>query len=76
MKRTMTILGVLMVSTTPVLASGGPEAEGIGILLPLFLGFGALIVACQLIPGLVLFFSILRALFVRTKSATAPAIGR
>ena len=54
MKHIMTTLGALMAATTPAVAFGGPESEGTGILVPLFLGFGVLVVVCQLMPALVL----------------------
>ena len=76
MKHTMTTLGAVMVATTPALAFGGPESEGTGILVPLFLGFGVLIIVCQLIPGLVLFSSILKTLFGKATKETAPVTGR
>lgn len=76
MKHTMTTLGALMAATTPALAFGGPESEGAGILVPLFLGFGVLIIVCQLIPGLVLFCSILKTLFGKATKETAPVTGR
>lgn len=76
MKHTMTTLGALMAAATPALAFGGPGSEGTGILVPLFLGFGMLIIVCQLIPGLVLFCSVLKTLFGRATSEAAPVTGR
>ncbi len=64
MKRTMTtVAGTLMFVATPALATAGTEATGTGMLAILFLGFGALIVAAQLLPGLVLFCTMLKGLF-------------
>lgn len=55
---------VLLMSAAPALAAGAAEGEkGSGFLLILFLVFGALIIVFQLIPGLVLFVSMIRALF-------------
>jgi hypothetical protein len=76
MKRMMTISGALMVTTTPVLAFGGPEATGTSMWVMLFLGFGALIIVCQMIPGLVLLSSMLKTLFRKTVKETAPLTGR
>ncbi|HTY20544.1 MAG TPA: hypothetical protein VMC44_02795 [Geobacteraceae bacterium] len=54
------------------LAAGGTVAKGSSLLLILFLGFFALIVVFQFIPGLVLFFSMLKGLFsAAPKKATA-----
>lgn len=76
MKRIMTTLGVLLAATTPVLAFGGTESEGTGILVPLFLGFGGLVMVCQLIPALVLFGSAMKTLFGRATKPAAPVAGR
>lgn len=62
MKLIMTILGTLMAWTTPVLAFSGTETTGACLLVTLFLGFGALIVLGQLIPGLVLFCTMMKGL--------------
>ena len=48
---------------TPALAASDSVVKGSSILLILFLGFFALIVVFQFIPGLVLFFSMLKGLF-------------
>lgn len=76
MKRTMTIAGALMAATAPALAFSGPEATGTSLWVILFLGFGALIVVCQLIPGLILFSSMLKTLFRKTAKKPAPLTGR
>ncbi len=76
MKRTMTTLGALMATTTPALAFGGPETTGTSLLVTIFLGFGTLIIVCQLIPGLVLFCSILKTIFGKVAKETAPVTGR
>ncbi len=47
----------------PAFAAGTGVAKGSSFLLILFLGFAALIVVFQFIPGLVLFFSMLKGLF-------------
>jgi hypothetical protein len=56
---------------TPALATDGSVAKGSSILLILFLGFAALIIAFQFIPGLVLFFSMLKGLFTAAPKKTA-----
>jgi hypothetical protein len=64
MKHLMTTLGALTVWTAPAIAAGGTETEGTSLITILFLGFGALIVIGQLIPGLVMFCSMVKGLFV------------
>jgi hypothetical protein len=63
MKRTMTTLGTLMMGATPVMASTGQETTGTSMMVILFLGFGAVVVVCQLIPGVILLGSMLKGLF-------------
>jgi len=48
---------------THVLGTGGSIAKGTSILIILFLGFAALIIVFQFIPGLVLLCSMLKGLF-------------
>ncbi len=63
MKTLMRIIVLLGATTSQAIAGEGPETNGASLLVILFLGFGALIVACQLIPSLVLFCSMLKGLF-------------
>jgi hypothetical protein len=51
------------------------ETAETGLLVLLFLGFGALIVACQLVPSLMLFCSMLKGLFSTTAHGTIPKTG-
>ena len=75
MKIIMKILAAILVGATPALASGNPDrAEG-SLLVLLFLGFGALIVALQLIPSLLLFGSMLKGLFGGTQNHPLPKSG-
>jgi hypothetical protein len=54
----------LMITGTQALASGGGQnSEGIGLLATFFLAFCALIILFQFIPGLTLFFGILKGIF-------------
>lgn len=66
MKRIMTTLGALMAWTTPAIAAGGTETTGTSLITILCLGFGALIVVGQLIPGLVIFCGMVKGLFGET----------
>jgi len=61
-----TLIGTLLATlgwVTPALAASDGIVKGSSILLILFLGFFALIIVFQFIPGLVLFFSMLKGLF-------------
>jgi len=61
MKTTLATM-ITLIATTAFAASGA-EAEGNGLLVTLFLGIGALVVVCQMLPGLTLFGSMVRGLF-------------
>ncbi len=76
MKRTMTTAGALLASAAPALASGSPEPAETGLLVGLFIAFGLLIILCQLVPGAVLFCSLLRTLVSNPTKKTVPAAGR
>jgi hypothetical protein len=64
-----------MLTATPVLASSDMETGGTSLLVLLFLGFGALIIACQLVPSLMLFCSMLKGLFNIAAHDTVPKTG-
>ncbi|MBE0558569.1 MAG: hypothetical protein IH628_15190 [Proteobacteria bacterium] len=75
MKIKTAILTAIMLTTAPALASGDTETAGTSLLVLLFLGFGALIVACQLVPSLMLFCSMLKGLFSTAAHETLPKTG-
>jgi hypothetical protein len=65
MKRTVKMMvASLLFSSSAAFAAGGENTEG-GILIYVFLGFGALIVAFQMVPGLILFSSMMKEFFSR-----------
>ena len=77
MKRTMTTLGALTIATTPVLAAGGAETAGSSLMTIMFIAFGAFIIVGQLIPGLVLFYSMVKGLYGKVaKKVTAEAVSK
>jgi len=63
MKRTMTTLGALIAMATPAMAAGAAETEGTSLIMILLVGFGALIVIGQFLPGLVLLGGMVKGLF-------------
>jgi hypothetical protein len=75
MKLMTAILTAILVDATAALASSGQETVGSSPLVLLFLGFGALIVACQLIPSVMLFCSMLKGLFDGAARRTIPKTG-
>jgi hypothetical protein len=74
MKTLLRTLTATLALVVPALAANGSEPEGSGLLIILFFGFGALIVVFQLVPGLVLFVTMVKELFTPApKKATATA---
>jgi len=71
MKTILTTLAVTLATVSPALAADASTVKGSSILLILFLGFGALIVVFQFIPGMVLFFSMLKGLFTAAPKKVA-----
>ena len=67
---------MMLSATSPALAAGGIEPEGNGLLVILFLGFGALIIVFQLIPGLMLFWSMIKGLFSKPAKTAVWAGGK
>ncbi|WP_298267653.1 hypothetical protein [Geobacter sp.] len=65
MKTATKTLALILAATTSALAASGAETEGNGFLVTLFLAFGALIIAFQLVPGVLLFASMIKGLFSR-----------
>ncbi|MHB8765543.1 MAG: hypothetical protein ACYDA8_14580 [Deferrisomatales bacterium] len=61
---------VMAAAAMPVWGAEGAGA-GLGLWTGLFLGFGALVVACQLVPAVVMFVSLLRGLWGRRAEAGA-----
>jgi hypothetical protein len=75
MKLKTAMLTAIVLTTKPALASSHMETAGSSLLVVLFLGFGALIIACQLVPSLMLFCSMLRGVFSTTAHDTVPKTG-
>jgi hypothetical protein len=73
MKTILRIIVVLGATISLAMAGDGTEASGNGLLVFLFLGFGAVIIVFQLIPGLMLFSSMIKGFF--TKSLNKPYAG-
>ncbi|BDV41835.1 hypothetical protein GURASL_07580 [Geotalea uraniireducens] len=63
MKTTARTLIAMIASASSAFAASGAGVDESGFLTPLFLAFGALIVAFQTVPALMLFGSMLKGLF-------------
>jgi hypothetical protein len=62
-------IAVLIGSASSALAASDGKTEGSGVLIILFLAFGALIIVFQLIPGVFMFVSMVKGLFGKEKKA-------
>jgi len=69
------VLLALSIGSTTAYAATGHESTGPGFLTIAFLGFLAVIIAIQFIPGLILFFGMLRGIFSGIEKKIAPALG-
>jgi hypothetical protein len=68
-------LVVFLAGSSTALAAGGAETEGLSLLVIVFLAFGAVIVVFQAIPGLILFYSMIRGLFSAPARKAASVTG-
>ncbi len=69
------VLSALAAGTTTAYAAAGAESSGPGFMTIAFLSFLAAIIAVQFIPGLILFFGMLRGIFsANEKKKAAPAL--
>ncbi|UFS71529.1 hypothetical protein LPW11_04850 [Geomonas sp. RF6] len=60
-------------AATPSYASTGQES-GNGMLMALFFGFAALIIAFQLVPALLLLFGMVKGLFSAVSAPAQPEV--
>ncbi len=67
-------LVLLLAGSSTALAAADGAAGGIGWLTILFLTFGAVVILFQAVPGLILFFSLLKGIFSFSSRKTAPAV--
>lgn len=63
MKTFIKLVAALLIATSYAHASSGASGDEGSFLVSLFLAFGAIIIVFQLIPGLVLFSSMIKAIF-------------
>jgi len=63
MKTTVRSIIIALAALSPAFAGSDPVAEGNSLLITLFLAFGALIIAFQLVPGMILLYSMLKGIF-------------
>jgi hypothetical protein len=69
------VLSALAAGTTTAYAAAGAESSGPGFFTIAFLAFLAAIIAVQFIPGLILFFGLLRGIFSASTKKKVVAEG-
>jgi hypothetical protein len=74
MKNVIKAALIVILSSSTAYAAGVGQTEGLSTLAILFLVFGAMILVFQLIPGLALFFSMIKGLFAGDQKKSAEAI--
>jgi|APIni6443716594_1056825.scaffolds.fasta_scaffold308168_2 hypothetical protein len=67
MKSILSIVASSIIAISSAHASSGASSDENGLLVNLFLVFGGVIIAFQLIPAVVLFSSLLKGIFAGTK---------
>lgn len=64
-------LFALIASATAAYASGTPQSEEGGLLVIIFFGFVGLVLVFQMVPGVLLFFGMMKGIF-GSKNEVAP----
>lgn len=72
-RRSAAAVGVWVLGVAPAWAQGGSDATGVGLWMVLFLGLGALVVATQAVPAVILLGSLLRSLLAPAGAAAEAA---
>lgn len=56
-------LALILCSASSAFAASGAENDGTGLFFWLFIGFAAMIIAFQFLPGIMMFFGMAKGLF-------------
>ena len=65
-----TIIAMVITATEALAYGGGANGEGPSLLMILFMGFGAVIIVCQIFPAVMLFCGIVKGLMQAAKGTT------
>jgi len=63
-------IAISLCSATSAFAASGAENEGTGLFFWLFIGFAAMIIAFQFLPGIMMFLGMAKGLFSSETKAT------
>ena len=72
MKTALSLIALALGSTSDALAASGAENDGTGLFFWIFIAFGAMVIAFQFFPGLLMFFGMLKGLFPSASKEAAP----
>lgn len=67
------ILALSLCSASSAFAASGAESDGTGLFFWLFIGFAAMIVAFQFLPGIMMFIGMAKGLFTSTAKESEVA---
>jgi len=73
MKALYTVLLTMAMTATNALATSGGETVELNFMTVLFMGFGALIIVFQLIPGVILFAGMIKGALSPADKKSEPA---
>ena len=73
MKALYTVLLTMAMTATNALATSGGEPVELSFMTVLFMGFGAMIIVFQLVPGVILFAGMLKGIFSPAEKKSEPA---
>jgi hypothetical protein len=71
MKTMQILISMVAGSTSAAYAAVGTQNEGAGVLTYFFIGFFALIIVSQLVPAMIIFFSLVKGIFSGREKTTA-----
>lgn len=71
MKTMQMLISMVAGSVSAAYAAAGSHNEGAGVLTYFFIGFFALIIISQLVPAMILFFSLVKGIFSRPEKTSA-----
>jgi hypothetical protein len=71
MKTMQILISMVAGSTSAAYAAVGTQNEGGGVLTYFFIGFFALIIVSQLLPAMIIFFSLVKGIFSGREKTTA-----
>jgi hypothetical protein len=71
MKTMQMLISMVAGSASAAYAAVGTHNEGAGILTYFFIGFFALIIVSQLVPAMILFYSLVKGIFSRPEKTSA-----